>query len=66
MMNLRFHKSRKHFEHLSIKFFKEDSVGLSMRIRSAGHVVRMWEIRNSYIILVGKLKGGDHSEDLGV
>jgi hypothetical protein len=30
------------------------------------HVAHMGEIRNAYKILVGNLKGRDHSEDLGV
>jgi hypothetical protein len=36
------------------------------RMRWAGHVARMGEVRGTYNILVGRLKGGDHWEDLGV
>jgi hypothetical protein len=36
------------------------------RMRWAGHMARMGEVRGAYNILVGNLKGGDHSEDLGV
>jgi hypothetical protein len=35
-------------------------------MRWAGHVARMGEMRNSYKILVGYVKGRDHSEDSGV
>jgi hypothetical protein len=31
-----------------------------------GHVACMGEMRNLYSILVGKLKGRDHSEDIAV
>jgi hypothetical protein len=31
-----------------------------------GYVARMGVLRNAYSILVGNLKGRDHSEDLGV
>jgi hypothetical protein len=34
----------------------------SRRMRNSGHVVRIAEVRNAYVILVGK----EHSEDLGV
>jgi hypothetical protein len=30
------------------------------RMRWAGHVARMGEVRGAYNILVGSLKGGDH------
>jgi hypothetical protein len=30
------------------------------RMRWAGHVARMGEVRGAYNILVGRLKGGDH------
>jgi hypothetical protein len=36
------------------------------KVRWPGHVVRMGETKNAYNILVGQLKGRDHSEDLGV
>jgi hypothetical protein len=36
----------------------------SRRMRSAGHVARMGEVRSVYNIL--NLKGRDHSEDLGL
>jgi len=36
----------------------------SRRVRWAGHVVRMGEMRNAYNILVGKSEGKKHSEDL--
>jgi hypothetical protein len=38
----------------------------SSRKRWPGHVGRMREMRNVYKILVGKLKGKYHSEDLDV
>jgi len=38
----------------------------SRRMRWAGHVARMGEMRNAYSILVGKSEGRDHLEDLGV
>jgi hypothetical protein len=36
------------------------------RMRWAGHVARMGEVRGAYNILVGRPEGGDHWEDLGV
>jgi hypothetical protein len=36
------------------------------RMRWVRHAVYMGEIRNPYKILVGNLKGRDHSEDLGI
>ena len=36
------------------------------RIRRAGHVARMEERRDVYRVLVGKLEGKNHLEDLGV
>jgi hypothetical protein len=39
---------------------------LSRRLRWAGHVARVGEMRNAHNILVGKFKVRDHSEDLGV
>jgi hypothetical protein len=36
----------------------------SRRMNWAGDVWRMGKMRNAYIILVGNLKGRDHSEDL--
>jgi hypothetical protein len=36
------------------------------RMRWAGHVVHMGEVRGAYNIWLGSLKGGDHWEDLGV
>jgi hypothetical protein len=36
------------------------------RMRWAGHVALMVEMRNVYNIFVGKLVGKDHSEDLGM
>jgi hypothetical protein len=38
----------------------------SRRMRLAGHVACMGEMRNAYKILVESLKETDHSEDLGV
>jgi hypothetical protein len=38
----------------------------SRRMRRAGHVARMGEMRNAHKILVGNLKQREHSEDLGV
>jgi hypothetical protein len=35
-------------------------------MKNAGHVARIVEVRNAYTILVGSLKGREHSEDLGV
>jgi hypothetical protein len=36
------------------------------RMRLAGHVARMGEVRGAYNISVGNMKGGDHWEDLGI
>jgi hypothetical protein len=36
------------------------------RMRLVRHVARIVDIRNTYKILVGKLKGKDHSDDLDV
>jgi hypothetical protein len=36
------------------------------RMRSAGHVERMGDMRNAYDILVGKHERRDHLEDVGV
>jgi hypothetical protein len=38
----------------------------SRRMRWTGHVVRMGEGRGVYRVLVGRPKGRDHLEDLGV
>jgi hypothetical protein len=38
----------------------------SMRMRWAGHVARMGEVRKVYRVLVGKLEGKYHLEDQGV
>jgi hypothetical protein len=38
----------------------------SRRMRWAGHVTRMGNMRNSYKIVVGKLKGIYHAEDISV
>jgi hypothetical protein len=38
----------------------------SRRIRWAGNVARMEDIRNAYTILAENLKGRDHSEELDV
>jgi hypothetical protein len=38
----------------------------SWRMRWAGHVSRMEEVRNTYEIFVEKLEGKNHSDDLGV
>jgi hypothetical protein len=38
----------------------------SRRMRWAGHVARMEEVRGVYKVLVGRPKGRDHWEDLGV
>jgi hypothetical protein len=35
------------------------------RMRRAGHITHMREVRNAYKILVGNLKGRDHLKDLG-
>jgi hypothetical protein len=35
-------------------------------MRWAGDPARLGEMRNAYEILVGKLKGKNHSKDLGV
>jgi hypothetical protein len=35
-------------------------------MRWAGHVGRTGEMRNSYKIFVGNLKGRDHVKDLGI
>jgi hypothetical protein len=36
------------------------------RMRWAGYVARMWEMRNAYRISWESLKGKDHSENLGI
>jgi hypothetical protein len=36
------------------------------KIRGAGHVACMGEMRNAYKILVGELERKNHSEDLGI
>jgi hypothetical protein len=36
------------------------------RMRCAGHVARMVDMRNAYKILLENLKGRDYAEDLGV
>jgi len=36
------------------------------KMRCTGHVARMGEMRKAYIILVGKVEGKNHLEDLGV
>jgi len=38
----------------------------SRRMKSAGQVARMVQMRNSYILLSENLKEGDHVEGLGV
>jgi hypothetical protein len=38
----------------------------SRRMRRAGHVASVGEMRNAYKILVTNLKGRDHMEDFGV
>jgi hypothetical protein len=38
----------------------------SLALREEGHVARIGEMKNAYRILVGKLNGRDHLEDLGV
>jgi hypothetical protein len=38
----------------------------SRRIRWAGHVARMGEVKNAYKMFNGKLNGRDHKEDLSV
>jgi hypothetical protein len=38
----------------------------SRKMRRAGHVACMGEVRNAYNILVGKSEEKNHSEDLGV
>jgi hypothetical protein len=38
----------------------------SSRMRWAGLAARMGDMRNAYKILVGNLRGRDHSEELGV
>jgi hypothetical protein len=38
----------------------------SRRMRCAGHVARVGEMRYAYTFFIGILKGIDHSEDLGV
>jgi hypothetical protein len=38
----------------------------SRRMRWAGHIARMRDIRNAYNIVVGKLEGKSHLEDLDV
>jgi hypothetical protein len=37
-----------------------------MRMRWAEHVVRIGEMKNAYIVLVGKPEGRDHSENLRI
>jgi hypothetical protein len=41
-------------------------VSKSRRVRWKGHAACVGEMRNAYKILVGKLEGRDHSEELGV
>jgi hypothetical protein len=36
------------------------------RMKWAGHIARMGEMRNTYTILDKNLIGGEHSEDIGV
>jgi hypothetical protein len=36
------------------------------RMRWAGHIAHIGEMRNAYNILVGKSEGNNHSEDLDV
>jgi hypothetical protein len=42
------------------------TAGKPRRMKWARHIARMGEMRIIYKILVGKFKGTDHSEDLGV
>jgi hypothetical protein len=39
---------------------------MSREMGGVGHVARMGEMRSAYKMLVGNLKGRNHSEDLGV
>jgi hypothetical protein len=58
---------RLHNEELH-NLYASQNIGVvkSRRMQWAGQVVRVGEIRNAYKILVGNLKGKDHSKDLGV
>jgi hypothetical protein len=38
----------------------------SRRVRLAGHVACMGEMRNAYRIFISKPEGSDHSEDLSI
>jgi hypothetical protein len=38
----------------------------SRKIRWAGHIERMVHMRNAYELMVGSLKGRDHSKNLGI
>jgi hypothetical protein len=46
--------------------FTRHQILLEWRMRRAGHVVRLGEMRNANKILVGKPERKNHSEDLGV
>jgi hypothetical protein len=53
-------------DHLNLYTSQNVKVIKSRRMRWAGHVARMGEMRNTYKILVRKPGGKIHSEDLGV
>jgi hypothetical protein len=57
-----------HNEELHSLYISPDIIRVikSRRMRWAGHVGRMGEVRNAYKILVGKPEERDHSEDLSV
>jgi hypothetical protein len=59
----RLHKGERHNFYTSPNIIK---VMKSRRMRSARHVARMGEMRNAYKFPSERLKGRDHSEDLGV
>jgi hypothetical protein len=60
--------SKLHNEELHVLYSSPSIVRVikTRRLRWAGHVARMEELRGAYNILVGSLRGGDHWEDLGV
>jgi hypothetical protein len=57
-----------HNEELHVLYFSPSIVRAIKvrRMRWAGHVGRMGEVRGTYNVWLGSLKGGDHWEDLGV
>jgi len=67
-MRLQVPKKTLHNEELNDLYFSPNIVRVtkSRRMRWAGHVVRMGEVRGVYRVLVGKPEGRNHWGDLGV